>query len=88
MSGESNVTTAPLVYVQVFMSALSVPVSLRAGRQLSADASVDFQQLFPASQAQSRLPGGGPPPSPLLEQAGTPSETAASMMMEGRIQRE
>ena len=40
-----NVTTVPLAYVQVFPSALSVPTSDSAGRQLAADAAVVFQQL-------------------------------------------
>jgi hypothetical protein len=40
-----NVTTSPLAYVQVLPSALSVPISLEAGRQLAAAAAVVFQQF-------------------------------------------
>ena len=77
-SAESKLTTAPLGYVQLFISALSVPNSPFAGRQLSARASVVFQQLFPASQAQSRLAADEWPPSLLLPEQPIPKGTAAS----------
>jgi len=39
------VTTSPLANVQVLRSALSVPISDEAGRQLVAAVAVVFQQL-------------------------------------------
>jgi hypothetical protein len=65
------------------MSALRVPVSLFGGRQLSACESVDFQQLFPASQAQSRLAEDELLPSPPLEQS-IPSEMMANSIANDR----
>jgi hypothetical protein len=75
----SKVTVAPLAYVHVLLSALSVPISVLAGRQLWAAAAVVFQQLSLESHAQSSVPPGPPPelpPVPELDELHAAARTA------------
>src|SRR5262245_42308110 len=63
-TGVANVTTTPLAYVHVLLSALRTPDSVVGGRQDVAGANVDCQQLAePSSHAQSSIPTSPPPPS-------------------------
>ncbi len=48
----------------MLLSALKVPFSDGGGRQLTAGLAVVFQQLSPASQAQSSVPDGPAPAEP------------------------
>jgi hypothetical protein len=57
----------------VLLSALNVPFSDGDGRQLTAELAVVFQQLSPASQAQSSGPDG-PPDEPQLMLTTTSSD--------------
>lgn len=84
-----NVTTVPLMYVHVFPSALSVPTSDSAGRQLVADAAVVFQQLLPVRQAQSRLlPLDEDPPQPSAQTTETTSTPVDDRMTHENLDRE